>query len=268
MEKANLNILLIDDDEKFLRTLAERIKHKGYEPFTALDGQKAIEIAKKNKIHVAVVDQRLPDMEGLAVIAKLKETHPDIKTMLLTAYGDEKLKEATEALNSSYFDKEDMGKFWEFLLKIPFGRINILLVDDDIKFLDALTERIKLKGYGPLTALDGQKAIEIAKKNKIHVAVVDQRLPDMEGLAVIAKLKETHPDIKTMLLTAYGDEKLKEATEALNSSYFDKEDMGKFWRFVSTMLGKLETAMAAAGMATGGDLKDAVDIDSPKDRNG
>jgi DNA-binding NtrC family response regulator len=268
MEKANLNILLIDDDMKLLGALAERIKLKGFEPFTALNGKKAIEIAMKNKIHVAVVDQRLPDMEGLAVIAKLKETHPDIKTILLTAYGDEKLKEATEALNSAYFDKEDMGKFWEFLLKIPFGRTNILLVDDDAKFLGALAERIKLKGYGPFTALDGKKAIEIAMKNKIHVAVVDQRLPDMEGLAVIAKLKETHPDIKTILLTAYGDDKLKEATEALNATYFDKEDMGKFWGFVSTVLRKLETAMAAAGMATGGDLKDAVDIDSTEDKNG
>ena len=145
--------------------------------------------------------------------------------------------------------------------------LNILLIDDDVKFLGSLAERIKLKGYEPLTAVDGQKAIEIAKKNKIHVAVVDQRLPDMEGLAVITKLKAIHTDIKTILLTAYGDEKLKEASEALNSSYFDKEDMGKFWGFVRTVLRKLETTMAAAGMATGGDLKDAVDIDSPKDTN-
>ena len=148
------------------------------------------------------------------------------------------------------------------------ANLNILLIDDDIKFLRSLAERIKLKSYEPLTAVDGQKAIEIAKKNRIHVAVVDQRLPDMEGLAVIARLKEIHPDIKTILLTAYGDEKLKEATEALNATYFDKEDMGKFWGFVSTVLRKLETAMAAAGMATGGDLKDAVDIDATEDKNG
>jgi len=69
-------------------------------------------------------------------------------------------------------------------------------------------------------------------------------------------------DIKTLLLTAHGDEKLKEATEALNSSYFEKEDMGKFWGFVRKVLKGLETSMAAAGMATGGDLEDAVDIES------
>ena len=84
----------------------------------------------------------------------------------------------------------------------------------------------------------------------------------MEGLEVIAKLNKMDPDIKTLLLTAHGDEKLKEATEALNSSYFEKEDMGKFWGFVRKVLQTLETSMAAAGMATGGDLEDAVDIES------
>jgi hypothetical protein len=69
-------------------------------------------------------------------------------------------------------------------------------------------------------------------------------------------------DIKTLLLTAHGDEKLKEATEALNSSYFEKEDMGKFWGFVRKVLQSLEKSMAAAGMATGGDLENAADIES------
>jgi DNA-binding NtrC family response regulator len=87
-------------------------------------------------------------------------------------------------------------------------------------------------------------------------------MPDMDGLAVIAKLKEMDADIKTLLLTGHGDEKLKEATQALDASYFEKEDMSKFWKFVRKVLQSLEKSMAAAGMATGGDLQDAVDIES------
>lgn len=146
--------------------------------------------------------------------------------------------------------------------------LNILLVDDDERFLASLAERAKLKGYQTFTAPSGQRAIEVAKQHKIHVAVVDQKMPDMDGLVTITRLKEIHPDIKTILLTAYGDEKLKEATEALSSSYFDKEDMGRFWGFVRKVLTNLEDGMAAAGMATGGDLEDAVQIEkeSRKDR--
>ncbi len=264
MKAKKINILLVDDNKKFLKSVAERTKLKGFNVFTASNGRQALDIAQKQPVHVAVVDQRMPDMEGLAVITKLKELAPDIKTILLTGHGDEKLKEASEALNSTYFDKQDMSRFWAFLSNLPLGNINILLVDDNAKFLKTLTERIRLKGYEPYTALNGHEAIEITKTTKIHMAVVDQRMPDMDGLVVITKLKEYDADIKTLLLTGHGDEKLKEATEALNSSYFEKEDMGKFWRFVRGALQSLETSMAAAGMATGGDLTDAVDIESHK----
>jgi DNA-binding NtrC family response regulator len=264
MQAKKINILLVDDNEKFLKSIAERTKLKGFNVFTASNGQQALDIAQKQPIHVAVVDQRMPDMEGLVVITKLKEIDADIKTILLTGHGDEKLKEASEALNSSYFDKQDMSRFWAFLSNLPLGNINILLVDDNAKFLNTLAERIRLKGYEPYTALNGQEAIAITKTTKIHMAVVDQRMPDMDGLVVITKLKEIDADIKTVLLTGHGDEKLKEATEALNSSYFEKEDMGGFWRFVRKALQSLETSMAAVGMATGGDLEDAVDIESHK----
>ena len=262
MKAKKINILLVDDNEKFLKSIAERTKLKGFNVYTATNGQQALDIVQKQLIHVAVVDQKMPDMEGLVVITKIKEIAPDIKTILLTGHGDEKLKEASEALNSTYFEKQDMSRFWAFLSNLPLGNISILLVDDNRKFLDTLAERIRLKGYDPHTALNGQEAIEITKTTKIHMAVVDQRMPDMDGLVVITKLKEIDADIKTVLLTGHGDEKLKEATEALNTSYFEKEDMSKFWRFVRKALQSLEKSMAAAGMATGGDLEDAVEIES------
>jgi DNA-binding NtrC family response regulator len=262
MKAKKINILLVDDNEKFLKSAAERAMLRGFNVFTALNGRQALDVVQKQHVHVAVVDQRMPDMNGLEVITKLKESSPDIKTILLTGHGDEKLKEATEALNSSYFDKSEMGNFWTFLSNLPLGSINILLVDDNEKFLEKLAERIRLKGYEPYLALNGHEAIEITKTTKIHIAVVDQRMPDMDGLVVITKLKEIDADIKTLLLTAHGDEKLKEATEALNSSYFEKEDMGKFWGFVRKLLQGLENSMAAAGMASGGDLEDAIDIES------
>ena len=265
MEDQRPTILLIDDDERFLKSLAQRVELRGFETLTALNVTDALEIARKSRIQVAVVDLRLPDMDGLVAITKLKEIQPDIRTILLTAYGDDKLREATEALNSAYFDKQDMGRFWDFLAEIPFRRIKILLVDDDEAFLGTLAERIRLRGYEPLTAINVRDALELAKTNTVHVAVVDQRLPDMDGLVAITKLKEIQPDIETILLTAYGDDKLREATEALNSAYFDKQDMGSFWGFVRGVLRKLETTMAAAGMATGGDLDDAVRIDSKDD---
>jgi DNA-binding NtrC family response regulator len=266
MSKEKVNILLVDDNPKFLASAAERAKIKGFNVFAAENGKAALAIAKDTPIHVAVVDQQMPDMEGLVVITKLKAMVPDIRTILLTGHGDEKLKEATEALNSTYFDKEEMGRFWEFLSNLPLGGINILLVDDNEKFVTALAERIRLKGYEPLIALNGREALEIASSNKIQMAVVDQNMPDMDGLVVITKLKELDPTTQTLLLTGHGDDKLREATQALNSKYFEKEEMNKFWSFIRRNLQRLEKHMAAAGMATGGDIEEAIDIESGGER--
>ena len=73
-------------------------------------------------------------------------------------------------------------------------------------------------------------------------------------------------NIHTILLTAHGDEKLKEATQALDSDYFEKGEMNKFWGFIRRNLQRLEKHMAAAGMATGGDIEDALDIETSHKR--
>ena len=86
-------------------------------------------------------------------------------------------------------------------------------------------------------------------------------MPDMEGLVTITKLKEIQPKIKTILLTGYGSEKVKQASEALESDYFEKGEMGSFWDFIKRLPQRLEDTMAAAGMASGGDIEDAKKID-------
>lgn len=145
-------------------------------------------------------------------------------------------------------------------------KLNILLVDDEEKFLNSMVDRIKLKGYEPFAVRSGREALEVAGRQQLHVAVVDLRMPDMDGLVTITKLKELQPDIKTILLTGFGDEKVREATEALNSSYFEKHEMGTFWSFVRKVLRGLENGMAAAGMASGGDPGGALQISSREDK--
>ena len=143
-------------------------------------------------------------------------------------------------------------------------RRNILLADDEKKFLDTIADRIRLKGFEPLLATSGKEALEIARKHKIHAAVVDLKMPDMDGLVTITKLKEIYPKMKTVLLTGFGDEKVKETAKALDSSYFEKDRMGSFWYFMKRLQRNLDDSMAAAGMASYGNLEDAAKIDREK----
>ncbi len=110
-------ILLVDDEEKFLNSIAKRLGLMGFEPLKATSGMEALMIAKKNPIDLAIVDLKMPGMDGLVTISKLKEIHPNLRSVLLTGYGSEKVKQATESINSAFFEKDHMHAFWDFIDK-------------------------------------------------------------------------------------------------------------------------------------------------------
>ncbi|MFO7910918.1 MAG: sigma-54 dependent transcriptional regulator [Desulfotignum sp.] len=109
------HILLVDDEERLLNSMAQRILLLGFVPIKASSGIKALEIAKKTRIDLAIVDLKMPDMDGLVTITKLKEMVPDLKTVLLTGYGSEKARQATEALGAMYFEKDAMAGLWDVI---------------------------------------------------------------------------------------------------------------------------------------------------------
>jgi len=111
-------ILLVDDEEKLIQSIARRLTVLGFEPYTATSGMEAVDIATQQPVDLAIVDLKMPGMDGLVTITKLKEIHPSLKTVLLTGYGNEKVRQATESLNTIYFEKDEMGEFWSFIKKL------------------------------------------------------------------------------------------------------------------------------------------------------
>jgi ActR/RegA family two-component response regulator len=123
-------------------------------------------------------------------IEKLKEIESDIDFVLLTGFGSKKVKRAAADLGTAYFKKDEMEGFWAFLTGVEKRGAHVLLVDDEKKFLHTISDRFRLRGFEPLLATSGKEALDIARKHKIHAAVVDLRMPDMDGLVTIKRLKE------------------------------------------------------------------------------
>jgi two-component system response regulator AtoC len=142
------------------------------------------------------------------------------------------------------------------LKKMTTANQKILLVDDEDKFLNSIAKRLRLLGFDPLKASNGRQALALARNTRIDLAIVDLKMPDMDGLVTISKLKEIHPELRTVLLTGHGSEKVKQATEALNADYFEKDQMEAFWNFVKRSNRSGNTIVIrppAAPPAAGGD---------------
>jgi len=83
-----LRVLLIDDEDEFLKTLAARLQLRDLPSDTATDGVAALEfVSKQVEPDVVVLDLRLPGMDGLEVLRQAKKAYPDIEVIILTGYG-------------------------------------------------------------------------------------------------------------------------------------------------------------------------------------
>jgi len=81
-------ILIMDDEPGLLNVVFNILKPTGHTLFLAEDGTRAIEIGKKEKPDLALLDIRVPDYDGLEVLAELKKMDPNIKGIMLSGFGD------------------------------------------------------------------------------------------------------------------------------------------------------------------------------------
>ncbi len=95
MEKKS--ILIVDDDKTLLTSLAQILTNEGYQVDTADTGQKAIEKSKTQFYHLALLDIKLPDMEGTQLLTAIKDTTPKMMKIIITDY--QSLDNAVEAVN-------------------------------------------------------------------------------------------------------------------------------------------------------------------------
>jgi len=81
--------------------------------------------------------------------------------------------------------------------------ITLLLVDDEEKFLNALTERLKLKYFDITPVTNGETAIEVAEKARFDVAVVDIQMPGIDGVQLLKTLKRNHRFLEVVIMSGY-----------------------------------------------------------------
>ncbi len=98
-------------------------------------------------------------------------------------------------------------------------KICILLVDDEVDFVEALSERLASRGFAVATALSGEDALDKVRAGGIDVVILDVQMPGMDGLATLHKIKEIDQLVEVLMLT--GRATVHSAVEAMRGGAFD-----------------------------------------------
>lgn len=101
--------------------------------------------------------------------------------------------------------------------------VKILVVDDEVEVRELCRRIFNKEGYVVHLAVNGGDALEILQNNRYHVAVVDLKMPNIDGMKVLKEIKENYPQTDVIIITGFGT--IKSAVEAIQrgaSNYLPK----------------------------------------------
>ena len=99
---ARIRLLLVDDEEGYVKVLSKRMARRNMEVMTALSGAEGIQRLRKQDFDVAILDLKMEDMDGIEVLRVFKKMVPDLPVIMLTGHGTETA--AREGLEMGAFD--------------------------------------------------------------------------------------------------------------------------------------------------------------------
>jgi len=97
--------------------------------------------------------------------------------------------------------------------------VKVLLVDDEVDFTNILAKRMGKRGFAVTESNSGSHAIRILRKHDYHVAVIDLKMEDMNGIEVLRFFKKMVPEMPVIMLTGHGSEEA--AREGMKLGAFD-----------------------------------------------
>ena len=159
------------------------------------------------KVEVALAEQghivSASAIEG-AVTLKIN------KHVLMLGRLEEELKSLTEKVSGVVSVQTQVGKdyhqsniYRKHNFEVPS---RVLLVDDEREFVQTLSERLQLRDMGSVVAYDGESALSLVEHDEPEVMIIDLKMPGIDGLEILKKVKATQSQIEVIVLTGHGCE--------------------------------------------------------------
>lgn len=231
-------LLLVDDEVDFLESASKALTRRGFVVEGASDGETALELMDRREYDVAVIDVKMPGIDGIELFHEIQRKFPSLPVIILTGHGTvqqafetskkglhdylakpcemEKLAEICRAAVGSMTRIETKPEAPEPAGALP---IRVLLVDDESDFREAMSKVLARRGMEVATAGDGVKALDLMVGALFDVVVLDLRMPGPGGLEVLREIKTRFPTTEVILLTGHPSVAL--ALRGLRQGAFD-----------------------------------------------
>ncbi|MBU0465781.1 MAG: response regulator [Proteobacteria bacterium] len=123
-----------------------------------------------------------------------------------------------EAMGSQMYHQLNMSG--KCNVEVP---LKILLVDDEKEFVQTLSERLQMRDMGTAVVYDGNSALDQVQRDEPEVMIIDLKMPGLDGMELLKRVKHTHPQIQVIVVTGHGSEQDKKKCMDLGAfSYMQK----------------------------------------------
>jgi two-component system, NtrC family, response regulator HydG len=211
-------ILVVDDDPDICQNLTDILSDLGYEVDCAHNGLAALELVRRRPYDIALLDLKMPGMDGLTLYREIKKQRAGTVSVLITAYAQ--ATTAEEAISAGAWKvlskPVDFTKLLQ-LLDQALEQPLVLVVDDDRDLCANLWDLLRDRGFRVSLAHDCAEAAAQLKESAFKVVLIDMHIPDSDGGAVFETVRAANPEARTVLITGYRSETDDEVARLTNA---------------------------------------------------
>lgn len=197
------SILLVDDEEDICAVMADILADQGYHVDVAYEGRAALELVQRRPYDVALLDYKMPGMDGLTLYREIRKLRTGTVAVVVTAYAGTSMAE--EAITAGAWQVMTKPVDVPRLLRV-IGEVLeqplVLVVDDDADFCDTLWDLLRERGYRVCIAHDAREAAERLRETT-RVVLVDLVLPDRDGAEICRQVHEAYPAARVVIVTGH-----------------------------------------------------------------
>ncbi len=210
MEKT---ILVVDDQIDIRELLYDMLTKKGYKVIATHSGNEALSLIKERNPDLVLMDFSMPDATGVEILNSIRVFNQRIKVVMLTGLGTEELEKEARLAGASGFLRKNLGldvivKAIDQLLETDtlYKEETILVVDDNPEICSLIGDYLTKKGYSIITAGSGEEAIEKFKEHKPILIMLDIKLPGMDGIMALRRIREIDEKVGVIMITGVKDQ--------------------------------------------------------------